>query len=283
MPLETSEIVRESQGAGDDHRHEGRLFVGRTGRLSIALLMAAILSAPIWAQSDYDLDNVPAGPEINEEWDGGVGLETDLNALEAAHAELIAMSDLQLERPEADPIEFEPSEPPGWLSSLVKLLGHLGPLLKFIFYACIVLVLAGVLYFLFGEAMRIRFGGKKDKSEGDEDDIVPDFRPDQATARSLLEEADALAREGRFAEAVHLLLFRSIEDIQSRVEMGVPRSMTAREIGRLGYLPDRARSALGPIIAIVERSFFGGRDVDETGWQSARASYEDFAFGGEWA
>ena len=62
----------------------------------------------------------------------------------------------------------------------------------------------------------------------------------------------------------------------------MPRSLTAREIGSLGYLPGRARSALGPIIAIVERSFFGGRDVDESGWQTARASYEDFAFGEGW-
>ena len=99
----------------------------------------------------------------------------------------------------------------------------------------------------------------------------------------MLEEADALAHAGKFAEAVHLLLFRSIEDIQTRVETGVPRSLTAREIGRLGFLPDRARTALGPIIAIVERSFFGGRDVDQAGWQTARASYEDFAFGGEWS
>ena len=81
---------------------------------------------------------------------------------------------------------------------------------------------------------------------------------------------------------MHLLLFRSIEDIQTRIEIGVPRSLTAREIGKLGFLPDRARTALSPIIAIVERSFFGGRDVDESGWHTARASYEDFAFGEQW-
>lgn len=282
MPLESSEIVRESQGAGHGRRHEGRQFVGLTGRLSVILLLSTILLAPVWAQSDYEFDDAHLEPEVNEVWDEGQGLETDMDGLESAHASVLRMSDLQLERPEADPIEFEASEPPNWLRSLIELLGHLAPLLKIIFYASVVAVILGFLYFLFGEAMRIRLGGKKDKSPSAIDDVTPDFRPDQATARSLLEEADALARDGRFAEAVHLLLFRSIEDIQSRVEMGVPRSMTAREIGRLGYLPDRARAALGPIISIVERSFFGGRDVDETGWQSARASYEDFAFGGEW-
>lgn len=113
--------------------------------------------------------------------------------------------------------------------------------------------------------------------------MLTDIRPDGDRARSLLEEADALAREGKFAEAVHLLLFRSIEDVQERLEGGVPTSMTAREIAGLGSLPERARRALRPIIQIVENSFFGGRDVDAAGWQSARRSYEDFAFGDGWA
>jgi hypothetical protein len=47
-------------------------------------------------------------------------------------------------------------------------------------------------------------------------------------------------------------------------------------------LPDRVRNALTPIIRIVERSFFGGRDVDEAGWKQARASYHAFAFGEAW-
>ena len=60
---------------------------------------------------------------------------------------------------------------------------------------------------------------------------------------------------------------------------GVPRSLTAREIQSLGDLTQRTREALAPIIALVERSFFGGRPVDADGWQTARASYQSFAFG----
>ena len=51
----------------------------------------------------------------------------------------------------------------------------------------------------------------------------------------------------------------------------------------LQNLPERAKRGLGPIIRIVERSFFGGRPVDSDGWLEARASYEDFAFGEGWA
>ena len=37
-----------------------------------------------------------------------------------------------------------------------------------------------------------------------------------AIARRWLEEADALAGKGQFEEAVHLLLYRSIEDIEKQ-------------------------------------------------------------------
>ena len=251
-----------------------------TGRLSAALLIAACLTVSAGAQSDGDYGDISIEPPIDipdtNDWDREASIETDLDALEQAHRDYLRKSNLQLERPEADPIEFDPpSPPPNWLRSLLELLAHLGPLLKLIFYAAIVAVIVGFLYFLFGEALRIRFGDKDSKSDKTGDDIIPDFRPEASVARSLLEEADALARAGKFAEAV--------QDIQTRIETGVPRSLTAREIGMLGFLPERARTALGPIIAIVERSFFGGRDVDQAGWQTARASYEDFAFGEEWS
>jgi hypothetical protein len=210
--------------------------------------------------------------------------QTDLDALDRAHADYLNRRDMQLERPEweAEPID-PPDPPPQWLKWLGDLLGNLSPLFQFVFYAVIAAVVLGFLYFVFGEAIRVRFGKRGEGKVDEGDDILIDVRPDAGMARGLLEEADALARAGKFAEAVHLLLFRSIEDIQTRLEGGVPKSLTAREIGGLQHLPERAKSGLGPIIRIVERSFFGGRPVDSEGWQEARASYEDFAFGEGWA
>lgn len=211
---------------------------------------------------------------------------TDLVAVDAAHAAYLRKADLQLKRPEYDAPkeEISPSKPPpSWLTAIFEFLGNLGPLFQVIFWAAIVAVAAGVLYFLFGEAIRVRFSKSGKAKIGNTEDVLVDLRPDKHAARSLLDEADTLAREGRFAEAVHLLLFRSIDDIQQRLEGGVPRSLTAREIGGLRNLPERAKRALGPIIAIVERSFFGGRDVDAAGWKTARDSYEQFAFGEGWA
>jgi cbb3-type cytochrome oxidase subunit 3 len=245
---------------------------------------------PPAATNGLDLNDYDDGLVVNEPHDDDAykddGPETDIDAVDAAHAAYLKKNNLQLKRPEYDAPEEDfnpPKPPPRWLQAIFDFLGHLGPLFQFIFWAAIVIVAAGVLYFLFGEAIRVRFG-KSSKGKMDEaDDVLADLRPDAHGALSLLDEADGLAREGRFAEAVHLLLFRSIDDIQQRLEGGVPRSLTAREIGGLRNLPDRAKHALGPIIAIVEHSFFGGRDVDERGWKTARDSYEQFAFGEAWA
>lgn len=234
---------------------------------------------PDWADDDADMSDA-FDPDLSEDWHP----QTDLDALAAAHEAYLKRTDFQLERPEWDAPEPPPLKPPPpWLTWLSDLLGGLAPVFRYLFYAIIILVVGGLLYFLFGEAIRVRFGKSGAGKVTEDDDILTDLRPDAATALGLLEEADALARAGKFAEAVHLLLFRSIEDIQTRLEGGVPKSLTAREIGGLGRLPERVKRGLGPIIAIVERSFFGGRDVDASGWQEARASYEDFAFGEGWA
>ena len=252
-----------------------------TGRICAALLVTAAICLPGTAQQDAS-QGLHDDYSYGENEDGP--LATDLNALDRAHEEFLRNGDMQLQRPEAEPAEPpEVKPPPDWLRSLFEFLNALGPLFQILFWVVVIAIIGGVLYFLFGEALRVRFGGDGSKKDKDGDDVIPDYRPEAAVARTLLEEADALARQGKFAEAVHLLLFRSIEDIQTRVEDGVPRSLTAREIGSLRYLPDHVRAALNPIIRIVEHSFFGGRDVDEANWKTARTSYEDFAFGGEWS
>lgn len=210
-------------------------------------------------------------------------IETDPDALQRAHAAYLRDGALQLTRPEREDTPIELRETPGWLQAIGRFLESLGPIFAALFWIAVAAIVAGLLYFIFGEAIRMRLGLKKAPKEKAEDDVLTDIRPDADRARSLLEEADALAREGRFAEAVHLLLFRSIEDIQERLDGGVPTSLTAREIAGLSKLPDRARRALKPIIQIVESSFFGGRGVDADGWKNARQSYEDFAFGEGWA
>ncbi|MEL6387701.1 MAG: hypothetical protein AAFR00_10145 [Pseudomonadota bacterium] len=233
----------------------------------------AILSLALW------LVCAPALPQSQTNTDTPAH-----GSIEALHEAFLTDQDLQLAFPEPEPEEDEQAEPPGWLRWLIDALGSvfqtLGPLLRLAFYLIVGAGVVAILAFILRGALESRFAWlKRDRGPGVEDSVAPDFRPDAQAARSLLDEADALAARGRFAEAVHLLLFRSIEDIQRQHEGGVPVSLTAREIASLDALPDRARNRLSPIIQIVERSFFGGRTVDGEGWRSARTSYEEFAFG----
>ena len=209
---------------------------------------------------------------------------------DALHEQFLAEDGLQFERPVPELEEVEIPEPkprsnfklPDWL---LKFLGSLGPVMQILFYVGVGTLAAFVLYYIIGAFTQVDLKDlrkKKQKTNEADDVLAASLQPDAVAARSLLEEADALAKEGKFAEAVHLLLFRSIEDIQTRRKKRISTALTAREIGELDDLPAKPRAALNPIITIVERSFFGGQDVDETGWQDARKAYENFAFGETW-
>jgi hypothetical protein len=112
--------------------------------------------------------------------------------------------------------------------------------------------------------------------------LEEDWAPEEAGARSWLEEADALAREGRFAEAIHHLLFRSVEDIANRRPALVRPALTSRELAASQGIPARARELFAAIARLVERSLFGGRPVDEGDWLQAREAYSDFALAAAW-
>jgi hypothetical protein len=108
------------------------------------------------------------------------------------------------------------------------------------------------------------------------------WSPEAAPARSWLREADALAAEGRYAEAVHHLLFRSIEDIGRRRPRLVRPALTSRELAAADALPAPARSLFADIAGLVERSLFGGRPVGAGDWSAARAAYADLVLPGTW-
>jgi hypothetical protein len=108
------------------------------------------------------------------------------------------------------------------------------------------------------------------------------WAPEAAPARSWLREADALAAQGRYSEAVHHLLFRSIEDIGRRRPRLVRPALTSRELAAAEALPAPARSLFARIAGLVEHSLFGGRPVAAADWAAARTAYADFVLPGTW-
>ncbi|WP_336893654.1 hypothetical protein [Novosphingobium sp.] len=100
---------------------------------------------------------------------------------------------------------------------------------------------------------------------------------DRALALALLEDADALAAEGRFGEAARLLLQRSVHHIAAARPDWLSPSSTAREIGMIPGLPAQARQSFAVIAREVERSLYALRALAADDWHRAREAYAAFA------
>jgi hypothetical protein len=213
------------------------------------------------------------------------GPEPSPQALRAAQGQLMRDPSLQFSFDKAPPPPA-PVHLPHWLRVFLHMLGQLfnwiGQGLGWVFIGGLVLALLIVLGFILREFVRARWPDLFKRKAGKKP-APQDWRPDAAVARALLDEADRLAAEGRYAEAARLLLHRSIEEIEGRRPRLVRPAFTSREIARLQDIPDSARGAFAAIAAVVERSLFGGRDVDAAGFAECRRTYEAFAFPGAWA
>lgn len=102
------------------------------------------------------------------------------------------------------------------------------------------------------------------------------WRPTRAAVTALLSEIDALAAEGRYDEAVHLLLVRSVADINAFRPDLVRPYYSARDILIHPLLPEAARPAFRRIVEWVEKSYFAGIAVGKAGFDACRQAYIDF-------
>lgn len=202
-------------------------------------------------------------------------------ATAAGKAELFAEAHRRLLEQKAiqfDMRPYQPEPPPAWLKAFAQFIEAILPLLKFLFWAGLA---ALVVFLLIVIARRVQHGEwswrrRREDAPAREES----WQPAEAPARALLREADALAAAGRYAEAVHLLLFRSIEEIDRRRPDLVRPALTSRDIAGAPALPPGPKGAFGTIMMMVERSLFGGRSVGEGDWRSCRDAYQEFAFSG---
>ena len=119
--------------------------------------------------------------------------------------------------------------------------------------------------------------GWRNKAAADAATAPEEWRPDAAASLALLEDADKLAAQGRFDEATHLLLQRSVHHIAAARPDWVEPSSTARELAALPALSDAARAAFRVMTERVERSLFALRSLERSDWEAARAAYAEFA------
>jgi hypothetical protein len=117
---------------------------------------------------------------------------------------------------------------------------------------------------------------RRDRALPDEPAVAEEAVVPEAALDRPLDDADRLAREGRFAEAIHVLLLRTFEELARAAEVRIAPSLTSREI--LAKIPLRAgaREALGELAQVVELTWFGDDVPGEADWRRCRARFDAF-------
>ena len=197
-----------------------------------------------------------------------------------------------------------PAPPPAWLKALGEFLEHLFhpvarllrwlaslmpdlPYARFFLWGALAILAVLIVITAMGRirdgVWRLpRFRKRADtlESVAGEDQ---DWQPHEMPARAWLREADALAEQGRFAEAAHHLLLRNIEDLARRRAQLVRPALTSRDLANATGIPAIPKRLFARIATIVENSFFGGQAVDAAQWERCRADYSDFILPRNWA
>ncbi|MBA2587154.1 MAG: hypothetical protein H0U98_00855 [Alphaproteobacteria bacterium] len=170
------------------------------------------------------------------------------------------------------------TKPPGWLKDLGEFLGRHSREIHWAGWALLAILVALALWFLVRKLKdrRLSHGGEAAPRQ-----MAP-WQPGLRQARLVLQDADGLAAQGRFDEAVHLLLLVSIQEIGDRQQGLVTPALTSREIAALPALTPLAQGIFSGIAQMVEHSRFGGHAIGDAEYQRCRAGFDQFTEFGTW-
>jgi hypothetical protein len=152
--------------------------------------------------------------------------------------------------------------------------GPLGSLMTVLMWGLLIVMAVLLAFWLTNELMK----GEDNAEVGPDAEAAPDVAA--ATAAIIarpLGDADELARRGEFAEAIHTLLLRTLEELVRSAAVRVERSHTSREIlARVPLLAD-AREALSGLITAVELTHFGDEPANAADYERCRQQFHRFA------
>ena len=162
--------------------------------------------------------------------------------------------------------------------------GGVNGLMEVFLWVAAAIALLILLYWIFAFFRDRRLGGREGKARKERRSrkAKESWRPEEEQAVQLLDEADVLAGQGRYDEAVRLLLHRSIGEIDAHRPDLVRPALTSRDIAGHPLLPAGPAAAFARIAALVERSLFARRPLGADDWQDCRLAYREFAFAEGW-
>lgn len=95
--------------------------------------------------------------------------------------------------------------------------------------------------------------------------------------RAALDDAEALAREGRFGEAVHALLLRTLQSLARDLGRPLTPGTTSRSFAGRLRLAAPHREALDGLVHTVELSLFAGREADADAYRRCAEAWHVLA------
>jgi hypothetical protein len=104
-----------------------------------------------------------------------------------------------------------------------------------------------------------------------------DAAPGRRTLRiGPLTDVEDLARQGRFGEAIHLLLLHLFAALQRRPATAPAPAHTGREVLARTRLASQAHDALAVLVTAAEKVHFGGREASREDYDACLAHYRSF-------
>jgi hypothetical protein len=191
-------------------------------------------------------------------------------ALRAARDQVLDGGRYQTEPPAPRELpDIEPFDFPPWLAEMLYwgILAGVAALVLF-FIATLVL-----------DLLKNRTAFKRNREQPGPGTLRVETPPaERRTADpGTLAEADRLAAEGRFGEAIHLLLLVALERLRRELGPRVAPALTGREVLGLPALPATAAEPLGRMVQLSEINHFGGRAAAEPDYVSCRADFLRFS------
>jgi hypothetical protein len=101
-------------------------------------------------------------------------------------------------------------------------------------------------------------------------------KPDESALALASAHSEELAAQGRYREAIHVLLLHALSEMRQRLKTQFADSLTSREILRAAKLPAAGNAALLDMIGRVERSYFGEYPTGVDDYAACRSSFDTF-------
>jgi hypothetical protein len=219
------------------------------GRRSLRALLLALTLALLAGPADAAKDPMK-GPDLQAP-QGLSGQDVP-----AAAAQAIRRLDLQTALPhEPDPPRFRIVLPPevAWLMAAIGL---------------------GLLIYMFRDMLPVWGFAARGAWTQEEEEAAGGVAK---TPERVLAAADDLARQGRFVDAMHVLLLQGLADIRRHLDEQFADSLTSREILRSTKLSEQGRHSLRDIITRVEWTYFGDHPAERADYAACRASFDALA------